>query len=309
VLSGLIRWWRLGTPGRSRPEVSPPTRVTPSVGRPEALNAQPPHPKRDANEPISYRDWPPNYEAGLRRWFAKKRWKLAGREWFDLADREFHQGHLPEEVYAVAAAGLGALLGISGPAWMAPPDWPAPTPKGPERTEFRNTAPPREESTPPSRTQSPVHSTQVHPSWDSDDENASESLSQSRHLSGLSPAEFEAHVRDLFRRAGWRAELTPSGPDDGVDLYVTSPNGRRGIVQCKHYAGSIGAPPIRELMGACFQQRCDRGFIVTSSRFTPKALEAIVASQGRIVAITGQDLERCQGFGGAAFSDLLDPSV
>jgi hypothetical protein len=54
----------------------------------------------------------------------------------------------------------------------------------------------------------------------------------------LSPIDFEQLVRDLLNaKLGIELKAFGHGPDGGVDLRSLA-NGKKTVVQCKHYAGS-----------------------------------------------------------------------
>lgn len=97
-----------------------------------------------------------------------------------------------------------------------------------------------------------------------------ENLARAR-LQALSPSEFEAWVQDLFEGWGYHVENTPDGADHGVDLRLVSPDGERAIVQCKRYEGTVSESVVRDLYGAMQHDRLDRGFVVTTGRFSQAA--------------------------------------
>lgn len=67
----------------------------------------------------------------------------------------------------------------------------------------------------------------------------------------LSPSDFEVLTRDLLQAdKGWQLEAFATGPDGGVDLR-TKADGKRIIVQCKHYARSS----FSDLKKACQRER------------------------------------------------------
>jgi restriction system protein len=87
----------------------------------------------------------------------------------------------------------------------------------------------------------------------------------------LSPSEFEAWVRQLFRSRGYYAQNTPDSGDHGVDLWVVSPQGERAIVQCKRYRGVVGESVVRDLYGVMQHEAAARGFLVTTGSISAAA--------------------------------------
>jgi restriction system protein len=93
-------------------------------------------------------------------------------------------------------------------------------------------------------------------------------------LWGLSWQDFERQVAELFRQQGCQVEVTGGGGSDGgVDLIVTR-NGEKTYVQCKHWReGKVGVKPVRELYGLMTAEGAQHGILITSGKFTDKALE------------------------------------
>lgn len=52
-----------------------------------------------------------------------------------------------------------------------------------------------------------------------------------------------------FRDRGYRVMLTGTAGDHGIDL-VAEKTGKRAIVQCKRWSGSVGEPVLGDLFGA-----------------------------------------------------------
>lgn len=114
-------------------------------------------------------------------------------------------------------------------------------------------------------------------------------ISLDRELGSLSPEEFEAFVAALFERDGWRASLTAQSGDMGIDINLTRrSDGRRAVVQCKRYRGTVGQPVIRDLFGTMTHEGVDDGYVVTTGHFSSAAVSF---SQGKsIQLIDGEGL-------------------
>jgi restriction system protein len=110
----------------------------------------------------------------------------------------------------------------------------------------------------------------------------------------MSWREFELLVGEVYRQQGYRVEETGgSGPDGGVDLILRR-NGETVLVQCKRWKESskVGAPAVRQLLGAVMRDRATRGIFVTCSGFTAEA----------IAEMRGQPIELVDG---AALLELV----
>lgn len=69
-------------------------------------------------------------------------------------------------------------------------------------------------------------------------------------IAGMSWAEFEMLICELFRVRGYSVKETGSGgADGGIDL-VAQRDGQTTLVQCKHWKlNTVGVPVAREMLG------------------------------------------------------------
>ncbi|MDH8346177.1 restriction endonuclease, partial [Klebsiella pneumoniae] len=74
----------------------------------------------------------------------------------------------------------------------------------------------------------------------------------------------EKILRKFFESKGYKATLTNTGADGGVDVALEK-NGRKEMVQAKHWkVNRVGVSVVREIYGVVQAERMHRGFIVTS---------------------------------------------
>lgn len=84
----------------------------------------------------------------------------------------------------------------------------------------------------------------------------------------LSGWQFEEEVADVFRRNGYKAEVTKGSGDGGVDI-IMEKDGLKYIVQCKHYNGHKATPQeLRALWGVMEDFRADVAIMVASDGIT-----------------------------------------
>jgi restriction system protein len=105
-----------------------------------------------------------------------------------------------------------------------------------------------------------------------------ETVAQSHELikdkvAALSPDEMEELLAGILRGMGYKAKVSPKGPDRGVDviasldgLGLTKP---RIKAEVKHRGGSIGAPVIRGFIGTL--REGDSGLFVSTGGFSREA--------------------------------------
>lgn len=97
-------------------------------------------------------------------------------------------------------------------------------------------------------------------------------------LNALSGIEFERLITGLLLKMGFRAEMTRSTGDGGIDVIAhlqTPLIGGRYLIQCKRFTNTlVGAPMIREFYGAVEADRkALKGIFITTSGFTDQAQE------------------------------------
>lgn len=85
--------------------------------------------------------------------------------------------------------------------------------------------------------------------------------------------EMEELVASILRAMGYKAKVSPKGPDRGVDV-IASPDGLgltrpRIKAEVKHRKGSMGAPAIRGFIGAL--REGDSGLFISTGGFTREA--------------------------------------
>ena len=114
----------------------------------------------------------------------------------------------------------------------------------------------------------------------------------------MRPDQFEHAITALAREDRHHvahAEQVGQAGDRGADVLVTLHNGRRILVQCKHYrpGNNVGGPTVREIVGSVIAHRCHAGVIVTTAAFTAEA-HATNTDLGRnaLALIDGHALEQ-----------------
>jgi restriction system protein len=113
----------------------------------------------------------------------------------------------------------------------------------------------------------------------------------------LPPVAFERLAQRLLREAGFaEVQVTGRTGDGGIDgrgiLRLNDLVSMSAVFQCKRYRSNVGAPEIREFRGA-LTGRADRGILVTTSGFTPAAIQE--ATRDGVTPIDLIDGERLVG--------------
>ena len=89
----------------------------------------------------------------------------------------------------------------------------------------------------------------------------------------MSGPQFEQYVARLMRRDGLRRVQVCGGSGDlGADITAYTDDGRKVVVQCKRYAGSVGDPHVQKFNGTARPiHSADIPVLVTTGRPTSKA--------------------------------------
>lgn len=116
--------------------------------------------------------------------------------------------------------------------------------------------------------------------------------------------EFEEEVAKVFRDNGYEVEVTRKVNDGGIDL-VMYRNGKKTIVQCKHYRNEVPVQPLRELNGLKEDFEADELILVASSGIT-RAGEEFVSNKPYFTVLTLEDIMRMGSFNKSRLSRFLD---
>ncbi|MCU1048270.1 restriction endonuclease [Stenotrophomonas maltophilia] len=112
----------------------------------------------------------------------------------------------------------------------------------------------------------------------------------------VSPGRFEIIVLDILHRLGYgasRSDLLRVGGagDGGIDGVISLD--RLGLdkvyVQAKRWKSTVGRPELQAFYGALAGQKAKRGVFITTSGFTPQAVDFVGSVEG-IVSVDGNRL-------------------
>lgn len=86
-------------------------------------------------------------------------------------------------------------------------------------------------------------------------------------------AEFEQLVVDLYCALGHDARRTGGPGDRDFDIVIVTKSGQHWIAQCKQWRGAVGESVVREFHAVMVREHAVQGAIITTARFTPKAVQ------------------------------------
>ena len=120
-----------------------------------------------------------------------------------------------------------------------------------------------------------------------------------RKIKDNTPAFFEKLVIDLLFKMGYGgsredAQAVGRSGDGGIDgIIKADPLGLNVVyIQAKRWEGNVGAPPIRDFVGALDGEGVQDGIFITTSDFNPAAKEFAGRSSKRVILINGSQLAR-----------------
>ena len=93
-------------------------------------------------------------------------------------------------------------------------------------------------------------------------------------LRALSWREFELLIAEVYRTEGYSVtEMGGSGPDGGIDLTATAPNGEHYLIQCKHFKTSkVGVKIVREILGVLAKEGAHQAVVIATGEYTKDAI-------------------------------------
>ena len=103
----------------------------------------------------------------------------------------------------------------------------------------------------------------------------------------MDPIKFEWFVGWVYEQRGYTVKTTVASGDEGIDLELWR-WGKKVVVQCKRYKGTVGQPTVRDLYGTMFHSGARAAHIVTTGKFSRQAEKW--AAGKPIVLIDGNDL-------------------
>ncbi len=113
-----------------------------------------------------------------------------------------------------------------------------------------------------------------------------------------SPEFFERLVLDLMLRMGYggsREEaglLTDRGADAGIDGIINEDQLGLDVIylQAKRWKNTVGRPEVQRFVGALHGKRAKKGVFLTTSEFSPEAVEYVATIDPKVVLIDGMRL-------------------
>jgi len=98
----------------------------------------------------------------------------------------------------------------------------------------------------------------------------------------MGAAEFEAEISGLLRAFGYTVWPTPPSNIHDVDLILET-TGRRVAVQLKRWNAPVGDRSVYGLFAGRIHHSTDEAWLITTSRFTPKAVRLANTTGVRLV--------------------------
>jgi len=93
----------------------------------------------------------------------------------------------------------------------------------------------------------------------------------SYNFDGMDGHEFEKYLMGLFKRIGYRGEVTKGSGDYGVDLILYEGD-KKIAVQAKRYKSNVSVGGVQEVIAGKLYYGADRALVITTSSYTRQAL-------------------------------------
>ena len=92
-------------------------------------------------------------------------------------------------------------------------------------------------------------------------------------LTEMPRAEFEQLVVDLYCALGHTAKRIGGSGERDFDIVIVTQSGQHWIALCKQWRGAVGESVVREFYAAMTREHAAQGALITTARFTPKAVQ------------------------------------
>jgi hypothetical protein len=96
-------------------------------------------------------------------------------------------------------------------------------------------------------------------------------------FSKISGYDFEHFIANLFKNLGYKVNITPKSRDQGADIILNSDDDITAV-QVKNYTQLVSNSAIQEVVAAKKYYHCNKAMVVTSSFFTPSAIDLAYAN-------------------------------
>ena len=107
--------------------------------------------------------------------------------------------------------------------------------------------------------------------WVNYDSNKKETYSPEYNVN-MTGNEYEQFVAGKLRREGYHEVIVTSKSNDhGADILAIAPDGKRVVIQCKHYKRTVGQRAVQDAVSARNYYHYDRSMVITNSKYTKQA--------------------------------------
>ena len=102
--------------------------------------------------------------------------------------------------------------------------------------------------------------------------------------------DFERYILNQFIKKGFKAYMTKSTGDQGVDIIVENTQQVKIAIQVKKYSSKVGNSAIQEVAAGRKIYKCTEAWVITNSTFTPGAIQ--LAKANRVKLIDGFEMTK-----------------
>lgn len=92
-----------------------------------------------------------------------------------------------------------------------------------------------------------------------------------RDIDRMNGFEFEEYLKVLFKKLGYRPEVTRKSGDFGSDVVLKGKN--KVVIQAKRYNSKVGLKAVQEVYAAQAYYKSDEAWVLTNNYYTKQAKE------------------------------------
>lgn len=108
-----------------------------------------------------------------------------------------------------------------------------------------------------------------------------------KEIDKMDGIQFERYLSTLFKKLGYKVQVTRASGDFGADLVLIREN-KKIIVQAKRYKSNVGIKAVQEIASAKLHYKATDAWVVTNSFFTNAAVK--LAKSNHVHLINRNDL-------------------
>lgn len=136
-------------------------------------------------------------------------------------------------------------------------------------------------------------------------------MKESHHifLDSLDGFQFEELCAEIYRRLGYEVQNVADVGDEGRDLILKTPDGKKIVAECKHWPGKpVGRPVVQKLHSAVVTLPAKQGMLLTTGYFPKSSRDYVAKLKQPIELVDLPKLKDLAAQAGITLTTTKDPA-